>query len=92
MDTYLMKNDEQMQVERVQPQYKPMQYQQQQYPQPQYQQNQYSQQQKYPPQRGGGILEVEDNNKDEDLVEEEAQIYVIIVGSHDIFLEIIKVL
>ena len=42
----------------------------------------------------GGVktLEVEDNNKDEDLVEEEAQIYVIIVGSHDIFLEIIKVL
>ena len=37
-------------------------------------------------------LEVEDNNKDEDLVEEEAQSYVIIVGSHDIFPEIIKVL
>ena len=42
----------------------------------------------------GGVktLEVEDNNKDEDLVEEAAQIYVIIVGIHDIFPEIIKVL
>ena len=37
-------------------------------------------------------LEVEDNNKYEDLVEEEAQSYVIIMGSHDIFPEIIKVL
>ena len=42
----------------------------------------------------GGVktLEVEDNNKDEDLVEEEAQSYVIIVGSHEIFSDIIKVL
>ena len=52
MDTYLMKNDEQMQVEGVQRQHQPAQYQQQQYPQPQYQQNQYPQQQHYPPQRG----------------------------------------
>ena len=46
------------------------------------------------PSTKGGVktLEVEDNNKDEDLVEEEAQIYVITVGIHDIFPEIIKVL
>ena len=56
MDTYLMKNDEQMQVERVQPQYQPTHYQQQQYPQPQYQSNQYPQQQQYALQMGVGIL------------------------------------
>ena len=37
-------------------------------------------------------LEVEDNKKEEDLVGEEAKSYVITVGSHDIFLEISKVL
>ena len=80
MDTYLMKNEEQMQVERVQPQYQPVQFQQQ-YPQPQYQQNRYPQQQRYRPQTGVGILEVEDYNKEEDLVKEEAKSYVISVGS-----------
>ena len=35
---------------------------------------------------GVGILEVEDKNKEEDLVEEEAKSYVIIVGSLDILL------
>ena len=42
----------------------------------------------------GGVktLEVEDNNKDEYLVEKEAQSYVIIVGSHENFPDIIKVL
>ena len=30
---------------------------------------------------GVGILEVEDNNKEENLVEEDAKLYVIIVGS-----------
>ena len=44
--------------------------------------------------RKGGvkILEVKDNNKEEDLVEEEAKLYVIIVGIQDIFPEIVKVL
>ena len=37
-------------------------------------------------------LEVEDNNKEEDLVEEEAKSYVIIVGIQDTLLEIVKVL
>ena len=41
---------------------------------------------------GVGILEVEDNNQEEDLVEEEAKSYVIIMGIHDIFPEIVKVL
>ena len=31
------------------------------------------------------ILDVEDNNKEEDLVKEEAKSYVIIVGSQEIF-------
>ena len=44
--------------------------------------------------RKGGVetLDVEDNNKEEDLVGEEAKSYVIIVGSHDIFPKIAKVL
>ena len=42
--------------------------------------------------RGVGILEVKDNNKEEDLVEEEAKLYVIIVGIQEIFPEIVKVL
>ena len=43
--------------------------------------------------RGGvGILDVEDNIKEEDLVKEEAKLYVIIVGSQDIFPKIVKVL
>ena len=43
--------------------------------------------------RKGGVetLEVEDNNK-EDLVEEEAKSYVIIVGSHENFPDIVKVM
>ena len=81
MDTYLMKNDEQMQVEWAQLWYHPTQYQQHQYPQPWYRQNQYHQQQQYPPQWGMGILEVEDNNREKDLVKEEAKSYVIIAGS-----------
>ena len=39
VDTYLMKNEEQMQAEWAQDQYPPAQYQQSLYPQPQYQQN-----------------------------------------------------
>ena len=44
--------------------------------------------------RKGGvrILEVEYNNKEEDLVEEEVKSYVIIVGNQDIFPEIVKFL
>ena len=44
--------------------------------------------------RKGGVetLEVEDNNKEEDMVKEEAKLYVIIVGSQDTFPEIVKVL
>ena len=38
------------------------------------------------------ILEVEDNTKEEDLVEEEAKLYVIIVDIQDTFPEIVKVL
>ena len=38
------------------------------------------------------ILEVEENNQEEDLVKEQAKSYVIIVGSQDIFPEIVKVL
>ena len=91
MDTYLMKNDEHMQDEQVQRQYQPVQYQQQKYPQLQYCQNQYPQQQ-YPPQGGVGNLEVKESNKEEDLVEEEAKPYVIIVSIQDIFPEIVKVL
>ena len=41
---------------------------------------------------GVEILEVEDNNKEEDLVKEEAKSYVIIAGSQDIFPKIFKVL
>ena len=40
--------------------------------------------------RGEGILEVEDNNQEEDLVEEEAKLYVIIVGIQDTFPKIVK--
>ena len=39
-----------------------------------------------------GILEVEDNNKEEDLVREEAKSYVIIASIQDIFPKIVKVL
>ena len=41
----------------------------------------------------GGVrtLEVEDSNQEDDLVEEEAKLYTIIVGSQDIFPKIIKV-
>ena len=42
--------------------------------------------------RGVEILEVQDNNQEEDLVEEEAKSYVIIMGSQDIFPDIVKVL
>ena len=43
--------------------------------------------------KGGlGILEVEDSNKEEDLVMEETKSYAIIVENHDIFPEIVKVL
>ena len=35
-------------------------------------------------------LEVDDNNMEEGLVEEEANSYAIIVGSHDIFLRLSK--
>ena len=41
---------------------------------------------------GVGTLEVEDNNHEEDLVEEEAKLYAIIMGSQHTFLEIVKVL
>ena len=41
---------------------------------------------------GVGTLEVEENNKEVDLVEEEAKLYVIIVGNQEIFPEIVKVL
>ena len=41
---------------------------------------------------GMGTLEVEDNNKEEDLVKEEAKLYVIIVGNQETFPEIVKVL
>ena len=41
---------------------------------------------------GVGILEIEDNNQEEDLVTEEAKSYVIIVGSQEIFPKIVKVL
>ena len=41
---------------------------------------------------GVETLEVEDNKKEEYLAEEEAKSYVIIVGSHDILLDIFKVL
>ena len=37
-------------------------------------------------------LEAKENNKEEDLVEEEAKAYVIIMGSQDIFPEIVKFL
>ena len=37
-------------------------------------------------------LEVKDNNMEEGLVEEEANSYAIIVGSHDIFPKMVKVL
>ena len=39
-----------------------------------------------------GILEVEDNNKEEDLVEEEAKSYVIIMDNQDTLPKIAKVL
>ena len=43
--------------------------------------------------KGGlGTLEVKDKNKEEYLVEEEANSYVIIVGNQDIFPKIVKVL
>ena len=53
MDTYLMKNDENMKDKKAHPQYQlyqypPPQYQQPQYPQLQYLQNQYPKQQQYP--------------------------------------------
>ena len=41
---------------------------------------------------GVGIFEVEDNNMKQDLFKEEAKSYVIIVGIHDIFPNIVKVL
>ena len=41
---------------------------------------------------GVGNLELKDSNQEEDLVEEEAKLYVIIVGIQDIFPEISKVL
>ena len=37
-------------------------------------------------------LEIEDNNKEEDLVKEEAKSYVINVGCQDILTKIVKVL
>ena len=37
-------------------------------------------------------LEVDENNKEEDLVKEEAKSYVIIVGSHGTFPDILKVM
>ena len=49
MDTYLMKNYDQIQVERTQPQYQPVQY-----PQPQYQHNQYPQKHNTLCKGGGG--------------------------------------
>ena len=61
-------------------------------PQLQYQHNQYPQKQQYPLQRGVGILEVDDNKQEEDLVKEEVKLYVIIVGIRDIFHETVKVL
>ena len=70
-----------MQAEREWSQYHPLQSQQQQCPQPQYLPNQYPQQQQYPTQRGGGTLEVKDNSQEEDLVEKEAKLYAMIVGS-----------
>ena len=43
--------------------------------------------------KGGVVtLEVEDSNQKEDLVEQEAKLYFIIVGSQDIFLKIINIL
>ena len=39
-----------------------------------------------------GNLEIEDNNQEEDLVEEEAKLYAIIVDNQNIFPEIVKVL
>ena len=70
-----MKNEENMQVEWDQPQYS-----QAHCPHTHYPQNQYPQQQ-YPQPRGVKILETEDK---EDLVVEEAKLYVIIVDNHHI--------
>ena len=77
MDTYLIKNGEQMQVEWDQAQY-PQAW----YLHPQYPHNQYLQQQ-YPQQRGVESLMVEE--KEEDLVVEEAKLYVIILDNQNIF-------
>ena len=41
---------------------------------------------------GVGPLEVDDINQEEDLVEEEAKLYSIIMGSQDTFPKIVKVL
>ena len=41
---------------------------------------------------GVGILEVRDNNKEDDLVEEEAKSYVITVDNQDTLLDIVQVL
>ena len=38
-----------------------------------------------------GTLQVKDNNKEEDLVEEEAKLYVIILGIQGTFPKILKV-
>ena len=41
---------------------------------------------------GVGNLELKDSNQEEDLVEEEAKLYVIIVGNQDTLPETVKVL
>ena len=41
---------------------------------------------------GVGTLEAKDNNKEEDLVEEEAKSYIIIVGIQDVFPDVVEVL
>ena len=69
MDTYLIKNDEKMQVEQMKSQYQPAQYpptqfQQPQYAQLQYQPNQYLLQKHYPQPWGVETFEAEENNNE----------------------------
>ena len=73
VDTYLIMNEEKMQVKRDKAKYP-----QAQYPHPRYQQNQYPQKQYSQPR---GVEIPEDEDKEEDLVVEEAKLHVIIVGN-----------
>ena len=47
---------------------------------------------KTPSAKGGWEFKFEDKKKEEDLAEEEAKSYVVIVGRRDILTEIVKVL